>query len=180
MDNICIDFDGVIHIMKGYDNNYDGWKNGAIEGTLVPGAKEAIEKLQKKYNVIIFTAREDIKAVAGWLFNNDIHDVEVTNKKVPAVAYIDDHAIRFIDWESCMNDIEGFVTDAELVRIKNIEIEARKHVVELQNTIRSIEIKHNVFIDLEMDTLSQSKDVANHKGRRIVDIKCCRSGYINE
>lgn len=110
MENICIDFDGVIHTMPGYKPEvYDGWKNGAIEGELAPGTKEAIEKLQKTYNVIVFTAREDVMKVRDWIFNCGIHNVKVTNRKVPAVAYIDDKAIRFESWDQTMDDIKEII-----------------------------------------------------------------------
>ena len=31
----------------------------------------------------------------------------VPNHKLPAVAYVDDRAVRFVDWEQSLNDIKG-------------------------------------------------------------------------
>ena len=49
--NMAIDFDGVIH-------NFDkGWYDGTCYGDPLPGSIEAIKKLSKQYNIIIFTAK---------------------------------------------------------------------------------------------------------------------------
>lgn len=147
MENICIDFDGVIHIMKGYDEHYDGWKNGKIEGELAPGAKEAIEKLQKTYNVIVFTTRTDLESISRWLVINGIcgrgiQDIIITNKKPKAVAYIDDKAIRFESWDQVMDDINEHIgnEDAEINRkIQDVTKLYRK-------CIKAIEKDHKVSI----------------------------------
>lgn len=90
---IAIDFDGVIH------DSYKGWSNGEIYGDLIPGAKETIEELKKKgYEPIVFTARTNLEPVKGWLREKKL-DIRVTNKKPPAMCYIDDRAIRFINWK---------------------------------------------------------------------------------
>ena len=112
--NVGIDFDGVIHkCSKGY---YDG----TIYDDPIPGSKEALERLSDKYNIIIYTckARTDrglingrtgIELVWEWLEKHDMAQYvnKVTAEKPRARFYIDDKAIRFVDWKKAFEDIEG-------------------------------------------------------------------------
>jgi len=112
--NVGIDFDGVIHkCSKGY---YDG----TIYDDPIPGSKEALEKLSDKYNIIIHTckARTDrglingktgIELVWEWLEKHDMAQYinKVTAEKPRARFYIDDKAVRFVDWQKTIEDIEG-------------------------------------------------------------------------
>lgn len=111
--NVCIDFDGVIH------NNYDGFGDGTIYGNLIDGAKDAIQDLSKKYNIIIFTAKakQDRPLVNGktgtelvweWLEMHglDEHISEVTAEKPRALVYIDDKALRFVDWNTTLTEFK--------------------------------------------------------------------------
>jgi len=111
--NIGIDFDGVIHkCSKGY---YDG----TIYDEPVPGAKEALEILSGKYNVIMHTckAKPDRGLVDGktgieliweWLKKHDMDKcvAKVTAEKPRAVAYIDDKGFRFANWNSCIEQLK--------------------------------------------------------------------------
>lgn len=83
---ICVDFDGVL-------NEYDGYEEGDL-GEPLTGSKEFIKELRKKYKVVILTSRQK-EQVIDWLNNNGFPSMKVTNRKVPAVAYIDDRAIQF-------------------------------------------------------------------------------------
>lgn len=90
---ILVDFDNVIHDAK------SGWLDGVIYGDLVNGAWEKIQLLKDAgFEVIVFTARQDLEIVRKWLLSKGI-DCEVTNVKLPALAYIDDRAIRFTNWD---------------------------------------------------------------------------------
>ena len=110
--NIGIDFDGVIHkCSKGY---YDG----TIYDTPVDGVREALQALSEKHTVIVYTckARKDrglvngktgIELIWDWL---RLHDLEqyvskVTAEKPRAIAYIDDKAIRFTNWQECLDSL---------------------------------------------------------------------------
>jgi hypothetical protein len=95
---IAIDFDGVVHQYS------RGWWDGSCYDHPVEGAIEAIEKLRDKgYNVVIFTARDDLEAVRFWFEDHMSWAPEVTNKKPRASAYIDDRAIRFTFWKDILN-----------------------------------------------------------------------------
>ena len=82
---ICVGFDGVL-------NEY-GYEERDL-GEPLTGSKEFIKELRKKYKVVILTSRPK-EQVNYWLRNNGFPSMKVTNRKVPAVAYIDDRAIQF-------------------------------------------------------------------------------------
>lgn len=110
--NLGIDFDGVIHkCSKGY---YDG----TIYDDPIEGSEEALRKLSDKYTLILYTckAKPDRGLVNGktgtelvweWLKKHDLDKYisKVTSEKPRAVAYIDDKAISFSNWESCFEDL---------------------------------------------------------------------------
>lgn len=111
--NVAIDFDGVIH--KGDKGFYDG----TVYGDPLPGTKEALRMLSKKYNLIIYTCKASserplvngktgIELVWEWLEKHgmDHYINEITGIKPHALFYIDDKAIRFNNWEQTLNDIE--------------------------------------------------------------------------
>jgi hypothetical protein len=119
---VAVDFDGVIHRYS------KGWYDGTIYDEPMPGAIEGLKALQETYAVFVLTSR-DPGRVAAWLidrnvisvwytdtpdaenqhpdFWNDQEMVLVTNRKLPAVAYIDDRAIRFTDWASVPGQLDA-------------------------------------------------------------------------
>ena len=112
---IAIDFDGVIHSFE------LGFHDGTIYGTPIPGSIESIKKISKKYKIVIYTAKAKkdrplingktgIELVWEWLKKYDIDQYiqEVTAEKPRAICYIDDKAIRFIDWNQTLNDFIKF------------------------------------------------------------------------
>jgi hypothetical protein len=106
---VAVDFDGVIHRYG------KGWHDGTIYDEPMSGAIEGLKRLQQRYAVFVFTSRE-VEQVLPWLegwgldvaadgppwptFWNSQEQILVTNRKLPAVAYIDDRAVRFTDWAS--------------------------------------------------------------------------------
>ena len=110
--NIGVDFDNVIH------KNSKGFYDGTIYDEPVEGAREALEKLSKDYDVVVYTvkAKPDRGLVNGktgvelvweWLEKHGMSDYvsKVTCEKPRAVAYIDDKAVTFSDWESCFIEL---------------------------------------------------------------------------
>lgn len=108
---IAIDFDGVIH---GYSKS---WQDGSIYDKPKQGAKLAMAKLVKQgFNIVIFTTRlnpeirdkneatEQAEMLDKWLgkygFTKGKHYHYITALKPKAKVYIDDRALKFIDWES--------------------------------------------------------------------------------
>ena len=116
LNNIAIDFDGVIH-------NFDkGWNDGTCYGEPIPGSIEAIKKLSKHYKIIIFTAKAKpnrplvnnktgIELVNEWLKKYGIyeHIETVTSEKPHAKIYIDDNGYRFENWEDTIKEIKRLI-----------------------------------------------------------------------
>lgn len=99
---ICIDFDGVIR-----DNTNDTQVE-YMQTSPIDGSFRSIKKLESQgYTVIIFSAR-DQDSIYQWLkayYPPEYGKIpEITNVKPPAIAYIDDRAIRFENnWASILN-----------------------------------------------------------------------------
>ena len=86
---ILIDLDGVL-------NNY----NGKFDANFIPpiriGAKEFLEEISIKYNVVLFTTRNK-ELAEQWLKESQIDDLisHVTNYKEASYLIIDDRCITF-------------------------------------------------------------------------------------
>lgn len=114
--NLAIDFDGVIH------KNSKGFYDGTIYDDPIEGSEEALKLLASKYRLILYTAKAkpDRPLVNGktgtqlvweWLEKNNlkVYITDITAEKPRAVAYIDDKCFRFLDWESCMNELKNHI-----------------------------------------------------------------------
>ena len=106
MKTIAIDFDGVIHKYS------KGWEDGEIYDKPMEGVLEALRILYLKgYGITVFTTREDLADVKSWIRkqynreypNSEMIELNVTNYKPKAIAYIDDRAIRFTNWKDMLN-----------------------------------------------------------------------------
>lgn len=111
---IAIDFDGVIHKYS------KGWHDGTAYDVPMDGAIEGIKKLMEKYIVYVHTARP-AQDVQHWFgvhtdlgteiiredvkFYTNEHLVGISNRKLPAIYYIDDRALYFIDWEQTLDKV---------------------------------------------------------------------------
>jgi len=96
---VLVDFDGVIHAYS------KGWHDGTAYDPPIPGAKEALQRMvDEGYEVVIFSTR-DWEDIGDWLAKYSFPDYYVTNVKQPAVAQIDDRAIRFTDWGQAIADL---------------------------------------------------------------------------
>ena len=100
---LAIDFDGVIHDKA---NPIEGKRMGAP----LPGTKEAMDRLYKKNRLIIHTVMATspggIQAVKDWLDYYKIPFHEVTAIKPTAAFYIDDKAVKHIDWSTTLEIIK--------------------------------------------------------------------------
>ncbi len=107
---ICLDFDGVIH------NDEKGFYDGTIYGEPIEGSLESIRSLSSRYKVVIYSCKSNPKRplvdgktgtelIWQWLEKYNIKDYisDVTFNKPHAIAYIDDKAIRFENWNQVNN-----------------------------------------------------------------------------
>jgi hypothetical protein len=109
---VAVDFDGVIH------SHELGFHDGTIYGTPIEGSLEALKTLASKYKIVLYTAKAKadrplingktgIELIWIWLakYNMDSYISEVTAEKPRAICYVDDKAIRFLNWEQSLKDI---------------------------------------------------------------------------
>ncbi len=113
LNNIAIDFDGVLHNMD------KGFYDGTCYGNPLPGSLKALEELSKRYNIIIFSSKclPDRPLVNGktgkeliidWLIKYEVYEYvsDITHLKVRAKYYIDDKAIEFKNnWSEILGKI---------------------------------------------------------------------------
>ena len=111
--NLGVDFDKVIHKCS------KGFYDGTVYDDPIEGTEEALKLLSSKYTLICYTAKAkpDRGLVNGktgtelvweWLrkYKFDKYISKVTSEKPRAVAYIDDKAVRFTDWDSCIKNLK--------------------------------------------------------------------------
>lgn len=124
---ICIDLDGVVCRLKEPGQSYADLEP-------VPGAVEALRALREQgHYIILYTARH-MKTCAGnvgqviarqgaitldWLARHEIDYDEIYFGKPYAHLYIDDNAMRFLDWESI--DLEALPEHREQVLRRRAE-----------------------------------------------------------
>lgn len=96
---LLVDFDNVLHRYT------HGWYDGTAYDVPIKGSKEALQDLVNRgYEVVIFSSR-DATQIESWLRANRFPPYRVTNIKEPAVAIVDDRAIRFTDWSDALGQI---------------------------------------------------------------------------
>jgi hypothetical protein len=111
---VSIDFDGVIHKCS------KGFYDGTVYDDPVEGSLEAIKKLNKKYTIVIFTAKAKAERplinnktgkelVCDWLDKHGYSPYisDVTSEKPRSFIYIDDRGYRFKDWENTLKFLEN-------------------------------------------------------------------------
>jgi len=100
---VCIDLNGVLDM-------YSGWKGEGHMDPPRPGADWFLAELSQDYKVVVFTT-QPAEQVWEWLREHRLAEWvdEVTDRKVPAVAYIDDRAVTFRgDFEETLREIRAF------------------------------------------------------------------------
>jgi len=110
---IAIDFDNVVHL------NSKGFHDGTVYDFPVPGVEEAFKAIKAAgYSIVIFTAKAKLDRplvdektgamlIWEWLEKHHLSSYikQVTSEKPRAKYYIDDKAVRFIDWNDTLKQI---------------------------------------------------------------------------
>ncbi len=102
---LLLDLDGVLFPYS------RGWDTGSLYESPMPGAVEAVNKLVGQgFTYVVFTTRmymaddpiQQRLDISNWLNKHGFPPPEdITCQKMPCLAYVDDRAIRFTNW----NDI---------------------------------------------------------------------------
>lgn len=96
---ICVDFDGVIH-------NFKHPIKGRRMGAPIEGTKEALTYLRSRGGfIVVFTVWGDAKGqktISDFMNYYELPFDDITNIKIKADYYIDDHGIRFTNWEDTL------------------------------------------------------------------------------
>lgn len=117
MATVAIDFDGVIHAYS------RGYADGTLYDPPTPGAGEALATLMDRYAVYVHTTRPPIDVEAWFEYHmpyvavraDPMDDGEfwntrgvllITDRKLPAIAYIDDRAVHHTgDWTATLDAV---------------------------------------------------------------------------
>jgi hypothetical protein len=92
---VCLDFDGVIHSYT------SGWNGGAPpRDRPSDGALDFVNSLLSGgFRVVYLTVRAETEhgkdGVQKWLVRYGFPLAEITDKKPPAIAYVDDRAVAY-------------------------------------------------------------------------------------
>ena len=111
---IAIDFDGVIH------KNSKGFHDGTIYDEPIEDVKKGLEYLSKSYKLVIYSCKANtqrplingktgVELIYDWLikYELDTYIDTIVYGKPNAKYYIDDKAIRFLNWEMVMGVISA-------------------------------------------------------------------------
>jgi len=111
MKTVCVDMNGVL-------DQYTGWK-GTAEASLTPprpGARDFLLGLrQRGFRIVVFTTVY-APLVRDWLTANGLESLvdDVSDRKEPAFAFIDDRAICFRgDFADALDQLDSFRTHWE-------------------------------------------------------------------
>lgn len=110
---VAVDFDGPIHLYS------RGWNDGTIYDPPSDGALDALDVIMDRAAVFVHTSREP-QQVVPWLrevglpatsrtpagpFWNERGSLLVTQRKLPALAYVDDRAVRYRSWPQALSEL---------------------------------------------------------------------------
>lgn len=99
---VCVDFNGVLDLYAGYTGGMYPIRIGAIEFLT--------ELKRMGLDIVILTSADPVD-IWAWLEHYGIQSLikQVTNIKVPAIAYIDDRAIPFTgDFDVALETLKTF------------------------------------------------------------------------
>src|SRR5690606_37793899 len=117
---VCIDLNGVL-------DQYTGWKGEGHMDPPRPGAERFLAELVEDYRVVILPT-QPAERVWEWLreYGLDQYGSDVTNRKPPAVVYVDDRAVTFRgNFEETLREIRRFRPHWKGQEIRSAKAEAK-------------------------------------------------------
>ncbi len=101
---ICVDLNGVL-------DTYHGWQGEVTWHSPRPGAAEFLEALAARGHEVVILTTRDPDTARAWLARHGLarHVSLVTDRKLPALAYVDDRAVPFRgDFRETLATLERF------------------------------------------------------------------------
>jgi len=120
MKTVCVDLNGVLDM-------YSGWKGEGHMDSPRPGADGFLAELAENYRVVILTT-QPAERVWEWLKEHglDQYVSDVTNRKPPALVYVDDRAVCFRgNFEETLREIRRFRPHWKGQEIRSAKAEAK-------------------------------------------------------
>jgi len=104
---VAVDFDGVLHAYV------SGWTGPVPADSPEPGALEFVRWLQSEGATVVVLStrartRTGARAIRRWLADHGFPPLKVTDRKVNAVAYVDDRAVPYQPadgWPACRSHV---------------------------------------------------------------------------
>lgn len=84
---LLLDFDGVLH-------QHDGTWSPLLSAPITHARRSCL-LLTRQFRLVCFTTRKPTEDVENWLKRHAFPPMEVTDRKIPAHAYVDDKGICF-------------------------------------------------------------------------------------
>lgn len=136
---VCIDLNGVL-------DQYTGWKGEGHMDPPRPGAERFLSELSRDYKVVIFTT-QPAERVWKWMreYGLDQYVSDVTDRKPPALVYVDDRAVTFRgDFEETLREIRTFRPHWR----QSIELSAKEEAKAiLKSVLNGMEVDLDLFVD---------------------------------
>ena len=105
--SIAVDLDGVIAVEEPRRSG-ESWNDWYSRKKVMPGAVDGMRRLkQAGWFVFIYTTRRDCneKVIKRWLREHGVQYGMLVLNKPPASVIVDDHAVRFVDWDSVLFEL---------------------------------------------------------------------------
>lgn len=99
MPRLLIDFDGVLHRYS------RGWADGtAYDPPFDDALAAVITLIERGYEVVVFSTRP-AEQIVPWLRQHGFPPLPVTDRKLPAIALVDDRAVHHVDWTGTLSEL---------------------------------------------------------------------------
>jgi len=141
MKTVCVDLNGVL-------DQYTGWKGEGHMDPPRPGADRFLAELVEDYRVVILTT-QPAERVWEWLreYGLDRWVDEVTDRKPPAVVYVDDRAVTFRgNFEETLREIRAFRPHWRQSKETKMSAKEEAKMI-LKSILNGVQVDLDLFVD---------------------------------